>query len=208
MTIEYGSSWLLRPHRHRHRPRRLCLRHPRGAARPEDRGGREARDLRRHLPQHRLHPVEGAAARLRAVRGGRPHASARWASASPRPSSISPAMMAFKDQGVDGNVKGVEFLLKKNKVDTFHGAGAHRRARQGRGQGRRRQDADARHQIDRHRHRLRRRAPQGHRDRREAHRLLDRRAGARRGAGASAGGRRRRDRARARLGLAAARRAR
>ena len=34
-----------------------------------------------------------------------------------------PAMMAFKDQGVDGNVKGVDFLLKKNKVDTFHGAG-------------------------------------------------------------------------------------
>ena len=27
-----------------------------------------------------------------------------------------PAMMAFKDQGVDSNVKGVEFLLKKNKV--------------------------------------------------------------------------------------------
>jgi dihydrolipoamide dehydrogenase len=33
------------------------------------------------------------------------------------------SMMAFKDQGVDGNVKGVEFLLKKNKVDTFHGTG-------------------------------------------------------------------------------------
>src|SRR5471030_1204281 len=33
------------------------------------------------------------------------------------------AMMAFKDQGVDGNVKGVEFLLKKNKIDTFIGAG-------------------------------------------------------------------------------------
>jgi dihydrolipoamide dehydrogenase len=33
------------------------------------------------------------------------------------------AMMAFKDQGVDGNVKGVEFLLKKNKVDSFHGIG-------------------------------------------------------------------------------------
>jgi dihydrolipoamide dehydrogenase len=31
------------------------------------------------------------------------------------------AMMAFKDQGVDGNVKGVEFLLKKNKIDAFHG---------------------------------------------------------------------------------------
>src|SRR5205807_5664245 len=26
------------------------------------------------------------------------------------------AMMAFKDQGVDGNVKGVDFLLKKNKI--------------------------------------------------------------------------------------------
>src|SRR5213593_585429 len=33
------------------------------------------------------------------------------------------AMMKFKDEGVDGNVKGVAFLLKKNKVDTFHGTG-------------------------------------------------------------------------------------
>jgi dihydrolipoamide dehydrogenase len=32
------------------------------------------------------------------------------------------AMLAFKDQGVDGNVKGVEFLLKKNKVDAFFGS--------------------------------------------------------------------------------------
>jgi dihydrolipoamide dehydrogenase len=30
-------------------------------------------------------------------------------------------MMAFKDEGVEGNVKGVEFLLKKNKVDAVHG---------------------------------------------------------------------------------------
>src|SRR3954470_15517224 len=30
-------------------------------------------------------------------------------------------MMAFKAEGVDGNVKGVEFLLKKNKIDTFEG---------------------------------------------------------------------------------------
>jgi dihydrolipoamide dehydrogenase len=30
-------------------------------------------------------------------------------------------MMAFKQEGVDGNVKGVEFLLKKNKVETFFG---------------------------------------------------------------------------------------
>jgi dihydrolipoamide dehydrogenase len=33
------------------------------------------------------------------------------------------AMLTFKDEGVDGNVKGVEFLLKKNKVDAHFGAG-------------------------------------------------------------------------------------
>ena len=32
-----------------------------------------------------------------------------------------PTMMKFKDTGVDGNVKGVEFLLKKNKIDALHG---------------------------------------------------------------------------------------
>jgi dihydrolipoamide dehydrogenase len=31
-------------------------------------------------------------------------------------------MMGFKQEGVDGNVKGVEFLLKKNKVDAVFGA--------------------------------------------------------------------------------------
>jgi dihydrolipoamide dehydrogenase len=41
----------------------------------------------------------------------------------PAPKLDLKAMMAFKDQGVDGNVKGVDFLLKKNKVDTFHGVG-------------------------------------------------------------------------------------
>ncbi len=33
------------------------------------------------------------------------------------------AMMAYKQEGVDGNVKGVEFLLGKNKIDTYHGIG-------------------------------------------------------------------------------------
>ena len=33
------------------------------------------------------------------------------------------ALMKFKDEGVDGNVKGVEFLLKKNKIDAVHGTG-------------------------------------------------------------------------------------
>ncbi|HEX2337937.1 MAG TPA: FAD-dependent oxidoreductase, partial [Hyphomicrobiaceae bacterium] len=30
-------------------------------------------------------------------------------------------MLAFKDQGVKGNVDGVAFLMKKNKIDTIHG---------------------------------------------------------------------------------------
>jgi dihydrolipoamide dehydrogenase len=33
------------------------------------------------------------------------------------------AMMTFKDEGVDGNVKGVDYLLKKNKIDSVRGAG-------------------------------------------------------------------------------------
>jgi dihydrolipoamide dehydrogenase len=33
------------------------------------------------------------------------------------------AMQKFKDEGVDGNVKGVAFLFKKNKIDAFIGHG-------------------------------------------------------------------------------------
>jgi dihydrolipoamide dehydrogenase len=33
------------------------------------------------------------------------------------------AMLKYKDEGVDGNVKGVAFLLKKNNIDACHGAG-------------------------------------------------------------------------------------
>ncbi len=32
-------------------------------------------------------------------------------------------MLVFKDEAVDGNVKGVEFLMKKNKIDVLFGAG-------------------------------------------------------------------------------------
>src|SRR2546430_11620722 len=34
-----------------------------------------------------------------------------------------PAMMKFKAEGVDGNVKGVAFLFKKNKIEAFQGRG-------------------------------------------------------------------------------------
>src|SRR4029450_11303125 len=33
------------------------------------------------------------------------------------------AMMKFKDEGVEGNVKGVAFLFRKNKIDAFIGVG-------------------------------------------------------------------------------------
>ncbi|KAA5602445.1 dihydrolipoyl dehydrogenase [Blastochloris sulfoviridis] len=32
-------------------------------------------------------------------------------------------MMAFKQEAIDGNVKGIDFLLKKNKIESFHGLG-------------------------------------------------------------------------------------
>jgi len=34
-----------------------------------------------------------------------------------------PGMMKFKDEGVEGNVKGIAFLFKKNKIDAFQGSG-------------------------------------------------------------------------------------
>lgn len=34
-----------------------------------------------------------------------------------------PAMLKFKEEGVDGNVKGVSFLFRKNKVETHAGVG-------------------------------------------------------------------------------------
>lgn len=40
-----------------------------------------------------------------------------------KPSLDLAKMLAFKDQAVKGNVDGVAFLLRKNKVDHFHGAG-------------------------------------------------------------------------------------
>src|SRR5271169_1819280 len=33
------------------------------------------------------------------------------------------AMLKYKEKGVDGNVKGVDYLFKKNKIETFRGAG-------------------------------------------------------------------------------------
>ena len=38
-----------------------------------------------------------------------------------KPELDLPAMLAFKDEAVQGNVQGVDFLLKKNKIDAIHG---------------------------------------------------------------------------------------
>ena len=40
-----------------------------------------------------------------------------------QPALDLPAMMKFKQEGIDGNVKGVEFLMKKNKIDVLRGVG-------------------------------------------------------------------------------------
>ncbi|HZC56903.1 MAG TPA: dihydrolipoyl dehydrogenase [Xanthobacteraceae bacterium] len=40
-----------------------------------------------------------------------------------KPSVDLAAMLKYKQQGVDGNVKGVDYLFKKNKIETFIGAG-------------------------------------------------------------------------------------
>jgi dihydrolipoamide dehydrogenase len=39
------------------------------------------------------------------------------------PSIDLAAMLKYKEKGVDGNVKGVDYLFKKNKIETFRGTG-------------------------------------------------------------------------------------
>jgi dihydrolipoyl dehydrogenase len=51
------------------------------------------------------------------------HGFARMGIKVPPPKLDLPAMMKFKDEGVDGNVNGVAFLFKKNKIDAFIGHG-------------------------------------------------------------------------------------
>jgi dihydrolipoamide dehydrogenase len=51
------------------------------------------------------------------------HSFAKMGVSVSTPKLDLPAMMNFKQQGIDGNVKGVEFLMKKNKIDVIHGKG-------------------------------------------------------------------------------------
>jgi nucleotide-binding universal stress UspA family protein len=51
------------------------------------------------------------------------HSFAKMGVSVSAPKLDLPVMMNFKQQGIDGNVKGVEFLMKKNKIDVLKGAG-------------------------------------------------------------------------------------
>jgi len=51
------------------------------------------------------------------------HSFAKMGVSVPAPKLDLPSMMNFKQQGIDGNVKGVEFLMKKNKIDVLNGIG-------------------------------------------------------------------------------------
>jgi dihydrolipoamide dehydrogenase len=51
------------------------------------------------------------------------HSFAKMGISVSAPKLDLPAMMNFKQQGIDGNVKGVEFLMKKNKIDVIVGRG-------------------------------------------------------------------------------------
>jgi dihydrolipoamide dehydrogenase len=51
------------------------------------------------------------------------HSFAKMGVSVSAPKLDLPSMMTFKQQGIDGNVKGVEFLMKKNKIDVIVGKG-------------------------------------------------------------------------------------
>jgi dihydrolipoamide dehydrogenase len=51
------------------------------------------------------------------------HSFAKMGVSVSSPKLDLPSMMNFKQQGIDGNVKGVEFLMKKNKIDVIPGKG-------------------------------------------------------------------------------------
>ena len=51
------------------------------------------------------------------------HSFAKMGVSVSAPKLDLPSMMNFKQQGIDGNVKGVEFLMKKNKIDVISGTG-------------------------------------------------------------------------------------
>ena len=186
-------------------PGGYVVRHPRGPARPEGGGGREARHATAAPASTSAASPPRRCCSLRDATRRPATASPPWASRC-TPKLDLAKMLAFKDEGVKGNVDGVAFLFKKNKIDAIHGTGTHPRP----GQGRRR--ARQRRQAASSRPRASSSPPARTSPGCPASTSTSRRSSPRpapcapQGAEAPAGHRRRRDRPGARLGLAAARR--
>src|ERR1700739_3561245 len=51
------------------------------------------------------------------------HSFAKMGVSVPAPKLDLPSMMNFKQQGIDGKLKGVDFLMNKNQIDVIHGTG-------------------------------------------------------------------------------------
>ena len=152
----------LRSRRHRLRARRLRGRDPRGAARHARRLRREGPDARRHVPQRRLHPAQGAARFERALSPGAATASRvhgiRSSGVDARPAGDDGAQGQGREAGL---TQGVARLFKKNKIDWARrraGASSRPAASSSTGDdGRDDRRGDA--HPDRHRQRGRRRCP-------------------------------------------------
>ena len=110
------------PARHRRRPRRLCRGDPRRATRHRHHAGRR-RPARRHLPQHRLHSVQGADPRRRASsrRPAITRRTRRSASTSSRRASTWRRRCAGRTASSRRLTSGVAALLKKNGVQVVSG---------------------------------------------------------------------------------------
>ena len=101
-------------------PGRLHRRLPRRRSRQEGRAGRALAEPRRRLPQRRLHPLEGAAAR---GQGDRRDAGdgARTASPSRRRTIDIDKLRGWKDGVVKRLTGGLAGLAKQRKVTVVHG---------------------------------------------------------------------------------------
>jgi dihydrolipoamide dehydrogenase len=102
---------------------RLQCRHPRRPAGAEGRLRRDARHPGRHLPERRLHAVQGPAARLRALRGRGKEFAGQGVPRHRGHAPLNLPQMMAEGRFVDRLTKGIEFLFKKNKVDWIKGRG-------------------------------------------------------------------------------------
>jgi dihydrolipoamide dehydrogenase len=170
----------VRPARARRRPRRLFGRVPKRRPRHEGGAGRALRDARRRVPERRLHPVEGAAARRDG--DGRGQALRRPRRVVTAPPQLDIAKLRTHKGKVVGKLTGgLAAMAKMRKVTVVRGYGNfidpfHVKVDETSGEASRRRATRRRQvQAGRHRGRLAGRAPAVLPER-SAHRRLHRRA--------------------------------